>query len=294
MFCKVLQDSSSKAESFKKNMNKVISSNSIISNIDKYYDFAKEFIDESRIFIKEKRNNSHKIELKSDNSLVTFIDKSLEERFRRKVKETYPEHGVLGEEFPEYNLGAPLRWVIDPIDGTQNFAYGLKSWGIIVALHLNGVPILSIYDLPDLNETLSAIKDKGVYRNEVKIESLKKEMPLNDKNSSIYISRPNNFKRNSQFEMFYEITKDYQNINISGSSIYGQVYTILGAFDAGIEWAVKLWDIAGIQLFAKELGLAYELIENFKVSGVVDGGFTVLFGKPSVVASLKKLIETAK
>lgn len=74
------------------------------------------------------------------NDLLTEGDKTVSDFFVKKIQEAYPDHGILTEEMEEHiNPEAEMQWIVDPIDGTWNFAHGIPSWAILVALQKNGV-----------------------------------------------------------------------------------------------------------------------------------------------------------
>ncbi|MGF1658634.1 MAG: inositol monophosphatase family protein [Rubrimonas sp.] len=87
-------------------------------------------------------------EIKSDGSPVTALDRAVERRLRREIAAAFPDHGVLGEEEGPERTDAPHVWVIDPIDGTRQFAAGLPNWGTLVALCREGRPVIGVIDQP--------------------------------------------------------------------------------------------------------------------------------------------------
>jgi len=91
-------------------------------------------------------------DLKTDASPVTIADRSAEQAMRAVLAERFPTHGILGEEFGLQNPGAALRWVLDPIDGTRAFITGRPSFGTLIALLADGVPIIGIIDQPVTGE----------------------------------------------------------------------------------------------------------------------------------------------
>lgn len=93
-----------------------------------------------------------KVETKSDSSPVTIADKEAENFMRETIQKTYPEHGIIGEEFGNTNENAPYSWVLDPIDGTQSFICGVPLFGTLIALLENKKPVIGIINLPALNE----------------------------------------------------------------------------------------------------------------------------------------------
>jgi myo-inositol-1(or 4)-monophosphatase len=90
--------------------------------------------------------------LKTDRSPVTIADRTAEQAMRAVLAERFTEHGILGEEFPLHLPQAPLRWVLDPIDGTRAFITGRPVFGILVGLLDRGVPILGVIDQPITGE----------------------------------------------------------------------------------------------------------------------------------------------
>jgi myo-inositol-1(or 4)-monophosphatase len=89
---------------------------------------------------------------KSDASPVTIADRTAEQVMRAVLAERFPGHGILGEEFGLHNEAAGLRWVLDPIDGTRAFITGRPTFGTLLALLADGVPILGIIDQPVTGE----------------------------------------------------------------------------------------------------------------------------------------------
>ncbi len=92
------------------------------------------------------------IDAKSDRSPVTIADRTAELAIRAVLSERFPDHGILGEEFGLLRPEAPLRWVLDPIDGTRAFITGRPTFGTLIALLDDGVPILGVIDQPVTNE----------------------------------------------------------------------------------------------------------------------------------------------
>jgi histidinol phosphatase-like enzyme (inositol monophosphatase family) len=89
---------------------------------------------------------------KADRSPVTIADRTAEQAMRAVLAERFPDHGVLGEEFGLDRPEAPLRWVLDPIDGTRAFISGRPTFGTLIALFQDDRPILGIIDQPVTGE----------------------------------------------------------------------------------------------------------------------------------------------
>lgn len=89
---------------------------------------------------------------KADNSPVTIADREVEQTLRAMIANTYPEHGIYGEEFGQSQCDAEYVWVIDPIDGTKSFITGKPFFGTLIALLHHGKPVLGVLDQPILQE----------------------------------------------------------------------------------------------------------------------------------------------
>ncbi|HEY9080605.1 histidinol-phosphatase [Magnetovibrio sp.] len=92
------------------------------------------------------------VDAKSDASPVTEADRSAERVMRKIITDTYPDHGILGEEYGSENVDAEFVWVLDPIDGTNSFVTGKPLFGTLIALCQNGKPIVGVIDAPGMDE----------------------------------------------------------------------------------------------------------------------------------------------
>jgi histidinol phosphatase-like enzyme (inositol monophosphatase family) len=110
------------------------------------------------------------VEYKGDNSPVTIADRESELLLRRRIEERYAEHGILGEEFGETRAGARVRWLLDPIDGTQSYIRGVPLYGVMMGLVEGGEaqndnPLVGVVHFPALGETIVAWEGGGCWWN---------------------------------------------------------------------------------------------------------------------------------
>lgn len=89
---------------------------------------------------------------KSNSSPVTAADREAEAVMRRLIEQTWPDHGILGEEYGADRTDKSFVWVLDPIDGTKSFVTGKPLFGTLIALTRDGVPIVGIIDMPALGQ----------------------------------------------------------------------------------------------------------------------------------------------
>lgn len=83
---------------------------------------------------------------------VTLADRAAEAAMRRLIEETYPKHGIVGEEYPDRPPDGSCSWSLDPIDGTRSYICGMPTWTTLIALLDRGSPVLGLIDAPQLGE----------------------------------------------------------------------------------------------------------------------------------------------
>ena len=116
--------------------------------------FARHLSNISGEVIKKYFRSHISVDEKKDNSPVTIADKKAEELMREAILREFPDHGIIGEEFDDYEGNSEYKWVLDPIDGTKSFICGTVNFGTLIALLRNDEPILGVFNQPILNEFL--------------------------------------------------------------------------------------------------------------------------------------------
>ena len=132
---------------------------------DEFLNFANLLADESEIIINKYFRTKINISEKNDKSHVTIADQNTELKIRELIKEKYPSHGILGEEFEQTNINSEFIWVIDPIDGTRSFIAGHKDFGTLISLLHNKKPVIGIINCPAHNERWIGVKNKKTKMN---------------------------------------------------------------------------------------------------------------------------------
>src|SRR6201984_2223472 len=95
---------------------------------------------------------------------VTAADRAAEAAMRTLIKRTFPEHGIIGEEFGAEQRDAEYVWVLDPIDGTKSFICGMPAWGTLIGLTRFGVPVFGMMHQPFTRERFSGDGGAAHYR----------------------------------------------------------------------------------------------------------------------------------
>jgi myo-inositol-1(or 4)-monophosphatase len=104
-------------------------------------------------------------ELKADGTPVTPTDVAVDQHLRTALAGAFPHHGVVSEELDATTGDEEWQWVVDPVDGTSNFAAGLPHWAVALALCHGGVPVLGVIDAPDLGHRWVAVRGGPCLRN---------------------------------------------------------------------------------------------------------------------------------
>jgi myo-inositol-1(or 4)-monophosphatase len=205
--------------------------------------------------------------------IVTQIDSRNEHAIRDAVLAQYPDHVFLGEELgasdgqagssivgdaPAPRVAqsfqpATVRWIIDPIDGTVNFAHGLPIWCVSVGVEVDGVVECGVIYNPNLNEMFSVRRGDGAYLNGKRIHVSKQSDP----NKSLFVTGfPYNVNENpeSVIEQFANFLRHGLLIRRLGSAALDLAYVACGRFEAFWEIGLSPWDTSAGQLMIREAG----------------------------------------
>ncbi|MFB3924601.1 MAG: inositol monophosphatase family protein [Syntrophales bacterium] len=241
-----------------------------------FRDFAVLIAREAGRFLKQRLNHKHTIDYKGEINIVTEEDKMSEEIIISRIRKNFPSHGILAEESEEIG-GSGYRWIIDPLDGTTNYAHGYPVFCVSIALEREGKVVLGVIFNPVLDEIFVAEDGKGAFLNKRRIRvSTTADLSLGLLATGFpYDIREN---RDNNLNYFVGLATRVQAIRRAGSAALDLAYTACGRFDAFWELKLRPWDTAAGCLLVKEAG------------GVV----TDLFGRPFLLDSPHILASNGK
>jgi histidinol phosphatase-like enzyme (inositol monophosphatase family) len=181
------------------------------------------------------------VESKTDHSPVTIADKKAEEIMRELIQKEYPDHGIIGEEFPPVNKDAEYKWILDPIDGTKSFICGTVTFGTLIALTRNNEPLLGVINQPILNEFLTGDN------NSAEINGIKTSVRYcNGLADAVLLTTDHlNIKKYHNIDKFtslIEKVKLYRN----WGDCYGYYLIATGYADIMIDPIMSLWDTMAV------------------------------------------------
>jgi inositol-phosphate phosphatase/L-galactose 1-phosphate phosphatase/histidinol-phosphatase len=136
-----------------------------------YVEFAHRLADAAGEIQRRHFRQPVEIKLKPDASPVTQVDKETERVLRELIDQSYPDHGVLGEEYPPVREDAELTWVLDPIDGTKSFLAGMPVFGILIGLARAGEFVLGVIDQPILRDRWVGADGYGTIFNGMRVHT---------------------------------------------------------------------------------------------------------------------------
>ncbi len=131
-----------------------INKTEVIDEVNEWLAFTHELAEIAAAEIRPHFRSGYQVEYKSDNSPVTVADRNAEQAMRQAIMRRYPQHGILGEEFDDYQPNAQYQWVLDPIDGTKAFVSGSYLFGTLVALMMDGKPLVGAINNPIIGDYL--------------------------------------------------------------------------------------------------------------------------------------------
>jgi len=225
-----------------------------MQNLAKYKKVLFEAADESAKIISKHYNTKFKIGRKSAyNDLVTEVDKKSETKIIEVIHSHFPDHNVLSEEAGDLNLRSDYVWIVDPIDGTVNYAHALPIFCVSIALEIKKEVVLGLVYNPVSGEKFFSEKGKGATLNGKKIHVSDKEQ-LRD--AILVTGFPYGAKDNPGhcIDHFVNFLKCGLPIRRLGSAALDMCYVACGRFDGFWEVSLNPWDVAAGYLILNESG----------------------------------------
>lgn len=192
-------------------------------------------------------------DMKSDNTPVTVADRQCEAFVRQAIGAAYSADAILGEEEGDSGRQAARKWIIDPIDGTYNYARRIPIWSLLLALEEEGEITLGVVHAPAMKETFWAQKGAGAFRNGERIHVSQVAKACN---SLFLFGGPNRIAAGPLWQgLGKTIAATYRQRAFGDYLNFAYVFE--GKADAALEVDVKPWDLAPMKIIAEEAGGKY-------------------------------------
>ncbi|HRZ87163.1 MAG TPA: inositol monophosphatase family protein [bacterium] len=194
-----------------------------------------------------------RIDRKGRIDIVTDADRRSEQAIIAYLSKACPDHNILAEETPAVDRKSPYTWIVDPLDGTTNYAHSYPVYAVSVGLESRGEVVAGAVFQPATGELFTAEKGKGAFLNGARIRASRVDSP--DK-ALLVTGFPYDIAEDPgiTFPLFAAMFRSAQGIRRLGSAALDLCYVACGRFDAFWEAKLKPWDTAAGALIAREAG----------------------------------------
>ncbi|MDE2058691.1 MAG: inositol monophosphatase family protein [candidate division NC10 bacterium] len=189
-------------------------------------------------------------ERKPDRTFVTVADRKAEEKLRALIRQAYPDHGILGEEFGEQQSDSGRTWIIDPLDGTASFLHGVPLFGVLLGLEVDREVVLGVANFPALGEMVWAGSGMGCLWNGRRaavsgVDGLKEALLLYTDGAGFEPCG-----REPAFRHLIAATRMHR----SWGDCYGHILVATGRAEVMLDPVMSIWDCAALLPILRESG----------------------------------------
>jgi myo-inositol-1(or 4)-monophosphatase len=228
----------------------------------------------------------------SQSSIVTKADLKSDSLIVSLIRNRFPSHNIISEESGYSNMKSRYTWVIDPLDGTSNFASAIPWFGVLIALFDGNEPVIGGAYLPVPDLMYIAEKGKGAFLNG-KPFSMTKNQGLRNSLFAFNVDFTDNEQvLNDSIAIYRNLVKAARNIRCT-NSLVDFLYVAEGRFGGVINLFTRIWDISALRLIIEEAGgkLMYangeEIIFRFHET-ISEENYAVMAGSIKIISELRK------
>ena len=229
--------------------------------------------------IRERFRTVKEINFKGRKDIVTDVDLAAEKAVLGLLMEEFPDFGILAEESKPLEAETPFTWVVDPLDGTRNYAAGVPHFCTVVALSYGDKPVVGVTYDPMRDEMFTAEQGRGAYLNGDRLE-----ISENKKVSEALLCCDLGYvdeKAGLALDLIRSLWPDMISLRLMGSSALGVAYAAANRVDLYFHHSLSPWDIASGHVLIQEAG-----------GVIVDKqGQLANLRTPSVIASNQQLVD---
>jgi len=204
---------------------------------------------------------------------VTAADRAAEGKMRETIRNSFPEHGILGEEFGAEQSSSEYVWVLDPIDGTKSFISGMVAWGTLIGLMRFGEPVYGMMHQPFTREHFSGDGGAAHYRGPTGNRELRVRACANLSNAVLYTTSPQLMTKADRTK--FVRVENAVKLSRYGGDCYAYCMLAAGLIDLIIETEIKPHDIVPLMPIIAGAGGIVTTWENGPAQG---GGRIVVAG----------------
>jgi myo-inositol-1(or 4)-monophosphatase len=195
----------------------------------------------------------------SQTDMVTDTDRASEEAVSRVISQRRPDDGVLAEEGTAWPGRTGVRWVVDPLDGTTNFLFGVPQFSVSIAAEIDGQGVVGVVVDPIRDETWAAVRGRGSRVNGVALRGAREDATI----GTALVATGFGYRsedRQRQALVASRVIPVVRDIRRFGSAALDLCWTAGGRFDAYYEWGLNAWDLTAGRLIVAESGQRIEVL----------------------------------
>lgn len=264
------------------------------TSIDRYLAFAETLVDNAARFTLPRFRTATAVINKSKHDgfdPVTEADREAEAAMRRLIRDTFPDHGILGEEHGHEPGTSAHTWIIDPIDGTRSFIAGLPLWTTLVALNDGKRPVLGVIDQPYLGERfIGSIAGLASLRTRGGVRSLHTRRDVTRLKDAVFSTTSTEFFESPAERQLLERLISGARLVRFGCDCYGYGLLAAGFVDVVVEAGLKPWDV---QPFLPIVEAAGGAVANWEGEPADQGGRVVAAANKSLLAEVLALVQSS-
>ena len=217
---------------------------------------------------------------------VTAADHAAETAMRTLIRRTFPDHGIIGEEYGKERADAEYVWVLDPIDGTKSFISGMPAWGTLIALLRSGQPVFGMMNQPFTRERFSGDGGRAHYRGPTGERDLRVRACADLAKAVLFTTSP--LLMNTADRSAFGRVEQAVRLTRYGGDCYSYCMLAAGHLDLVIETELKPYDIAPLIPIITGAGGVVSTWEGKPAQG---GGRIIAAGDPRVHEAAMKLLN---
>lgn len=217
----------------------------------------------------------------SPTDMVSEVDRAAEAYAAGRLAELRPDDGLLGEEGAARPSTSGVRWVIDPLDGTTNYLFGVPAWCVSIAAEVDDTPVAGVVIDPSRDETWQATAGRGATCNGTPLQVAEGRSEL----ATALVATGFGYQRALrawEAEVVARVLPEVRDVRRFGSAALDLCWVAAGRFDAYYEWGLNAWDLSAGRLLCQEAGAAVEITP----------GRMVIATTPSLFAPLRTLLAS--
>jgi myo-inositol-1(or 4)-monophosphatase len=219
---------------------------------------------------------------------VTAADHAAETAMRTLIRRTFPDHGIIGEEYGEDRPDAEYVWVLDPIDGTKSFISGMPAWGSLIALTRNGTPVYGMMHQPFIAERFAGDGGAAHYRGPAGARELHVRPCAALSDAVMFTTSP--LLMNPEDRAAFARVEAAVRLSRYGGDCYAYCMLAAGHVDLVIETGLKAHDIVALIPIVQGAG---GILTNWEGGSAIRGGRVIAAGDKRVHDAAMKLLTGA-